>query len=88
MMKPARIVTGKPTAKILICGAARVITPNAKFTSRIDATAGIAIKQRTLKGFSNPKHRLHRQVFWDGDRTNGKQKETLDDGLNQHEMAI
>ena len=44
---------GKPTAKILICGAARIITPKAKLTSRIAATAG-RDKQRTLERFTNP----------------------------------
>ncbi len=32
-MKPSPIMTGKPTAKIFSCGAARLITPNARLTT-------------------------------------------------------
>jgi hypothetical protein len=38
--KPARIVTGKPTAKIFSCGAARVITPKATLIIRIAVRVG------------------------------------------------
>ena len=41
--KPIDIVSGKPTEKMFICGAARVITPIRRLTVSIAASAGSAI---------------------------------------------
>jgi len=39
---PLRMVSGKPTEKMFICGAARVMTPSATYTSSNSAMTGMA----------------------------------------------